>query len=43
VLNGRIRDGDHVVADVENGKLVFLQEDSSTRGDGHKKKEKIVA
>lgn len=43
VLNGRIRDGDHVVADVENGKLVFLQEDNNTRSDGHKKKEKMVA
>jgi len=43
VLNGRIRDGDHVVADVENGKLIFLQEDTNTRSDGKKKKEKIMA
>ncbi len=43
VLNGRIRDGDHVVADVENGKLIFLQEDTNTRSDGKKKKEKVVA
>jgi ATP-dependent Clp protease ATP-binding subunit ClpB len=43
VLNGRIRDGDHVVADVENGKLIFLQEDMNTRSDGKKKKEKVVA
>ena len=42
VLNGRIRDGDHVVADVENGKLIFLQEDTNTRGDGKKRKEKAV-
>lgn len=27
VLNGRIQDGDHVVADVENGKLVFLRDE----------------
>jgi ATP-dependent Clp protease ATP-binding subunit ClpB len=27
ILNGRIRDGDHVVADVENGKLVFLRDE----------------
>jgi len=27
VLNGRIRDGDHVVVDVEKGKLVFLTEE----------------
>ncbi len=43
VLNGRIRDGDHVVADVENGKLIFLQEEPQTRNNGKKKKEKIVA
>lgn len=43
VLNGRIRDGDHVVADVENGKLIFLQEDTNTRSDGKKRKEKVVA
>lgn len=30
VLNGRIRDSDHVVADVENGKLVFLTEEPAT-------------
>jgi ATP-dependent Clp protease ATP-binding subunit ClpB len=42
VLNGRIRDGDHVVADVENGKLIFLQEEPQTRDDGRKKKEKMV-
>jgi ATP-dependent Clp protease ATP-binding subunit ClpB len=27
VLNGRIKDGDHVVADVEDGKLVFLRDE----------------
>lgn len=27
VLNGRIHDGDHVVVDVEKGKLVFLREE----------------
>jgi ATP-dependent Clp protease ATP-binding subunit ClpA len=43
VLNGRIRDGDHIVADVENGKLVFLQEDNHTRADGRKPKEKATA
>jgi hypothetical protein len=43
VLNGRIRDGDHVVVDVEDGKLVFLQEERTTRTNGHRKQEKIVA
>ena len=27
VLNGKIRDGDHVIADVEKGELVFLKEE----------------
>lgn len=31
VLNGRIRDGDHVVAEVEDGKLVFLREEVGSR------------
>lgn len=43
VLNGRIHDGDHVVIDIEDGKLVFLQEDTSTRSNGKKPKEKMVA
>jgi ATP-dependent Clp protease ATP-binding subunit ClpA len=47
VLNGRIRDGDHVVVDVEDGKLVFLQEEKSdpkpTGAEPKKRKEKIVA
>ncbi|TAH52486.1 MAG: ATP-dependent chaperone ClpB [Chloroflexota bacterium] len=43
VLNGRIRDGDHVVTDVEDGKLIFLQEEPKTRSDGKRKKEKVVA
>jgi ATP-dependent Clp protease ATP-binding subunit ClpB len=43
VLNGRIRDGDHVVADVEDGKLIFLQEEPQTRNDGKKRKDKVAA
>jgi hypothetical protein len=43
VLNGHIRDGDHVVADVENGKLIFLQEEPQTRNDGKKRKDKVAA
>ncbi len=43
VLNGRIRDGDHVVADVEHGRLLFLQEEPQMRSDGKKRKEKVVA
>ena len=43
VLNGRIRDGDHVVADIENGKLVFLQEEPQLRQNGGKRKPKTVA
>ena len=43
VLNGHIRDGDHVVVEVEDGKLVFLQEEHNSKTDGHKKKEKVVA
>jgi ATP-dependent Clp protease ATP-binding subunit ClpB len=31
VLNGRIRDGDHVVVDVENGQPVFLREEVGSR------------
>ncbi|MGE5140162.1 MAG: hypothetical protein ACM3JD_11920 [Rudaea sp.] len=38
VLNGRIRDGDHVVVEVENGQLVFLREEV-----GRRKPEKIPA
>jgi ATP-dependent Clp protease ATP-binding subunit ClpB len=33
VLNGRLRDGDRVVVDVENGKLVFLREEIGSAKD----------
>ncbi len=38
VLNGRIKDGDHVVVEVENGELVFLKEEV-----GRRKKQKMPA
>lgn len=43
VLNGRIHDGDHVVADVEDGKLTFFQEEPKVQPDKRKKKDKVVA